>query len=153
VDRIDRHIQTGVVRILDYKTSEQANKPDQTHRSQDQWIDLQLPLYRRLVRGLGLTGTVQLGYVQLPGDTKKIGFELAEWSDAELESAEQLASVVAADLLDLKITAVESDGNYGATALSGICQDSVIDRRAPWLKTWRGRPQSGQPRDEATSGL
>ena len=139
VDRIDRHIQTGVVRILDYKTSETANPPEKTHRSNGEWVDLQLPLYRRLVRILGITGDVQLGYVQLPGDTKKIGFEIAEWTEQELEQAEQLAAVVAADLLDLKIVGVESEGAYGGTELSGICQDSVIDRRIPWLAGWQGR--------------
>ena len=139
VDRIDRHIETGVVRILDYKTSEQANPPEKTHRSKGEWVDLQLPLYRRLVRSLGITGEVELGYVQLPGDTRKIGFEIAEWSDQELEEAEQLAAIVAADLLDLRIVGVESGGDYEANELSGICQDSVIDRRIPWLAGWRGR--------------
>lgn len=139
VDRIDRHIQTGVVRILDYKTSEAANPPEKTHRSKGEWVDLQLPLYRRLVRSLGITGEVQLGYVQLPGDTKKIGFELAAWTEQELEQAEQLAAVVAADLLDLKIVSVDSEGDYGETELSGICQDSVIDRSVPWLAGWQGR--------------
>jgi len=139
VDRIDRHIQTGVVRILDYKTSEAANPPEKTHRSKGEWVDLQLPLYRRLVRSLGITGAVQLGYVQLPGDTKKIGFELAAWTEQELEQAEQLAAVVAADLLDLKIVSVDSEGDYGETELSGICQDSVIDRSVPWLAGWQGR--------------
>jgi hypothetical protein len=56
-----------------------------------------------------------------------------------LEQAEQLAAVVAADLLDLKIVGVESEGAYGGTELSGICQDSVIDRRIPWLAGWQGR--------------
>jgi len=139
VDRIDRHIETGAVRILDYKTSEQANPPEKTHRAKGEWVDLQLPLYRRLARSLGITGEVRLGYVQLPGDMRKIGFEIAEWTDQELQEAEDLAAIVAADLLDLKIVDVESGGDYGANELSGICQDSVIDRRIPWLAGWQGR--------------
>lgn len=139
VDRIDRHLETGAVRILDYKTSEQANPPEKTHRAKGEWVDLQLPLYRRLARSLGITGEVGLGYVQLPGDMRKIGFEIAEWTDQELQEAEELAAIVAADLLDLKIVDVESGGDYGANELSGICQDSVIDRRIPWLAGWQGR--------------
>ena len=77
--------------------------------------------------------------MQLPGDMRKIGFEIAEWTDQELQEAEDLAAIVAADLLDLKIVDVESGGDYGANELSGICQDSVIDRRIPWLAGWQGR--------------
>lgn len=66
IDRIDRHEHTGVVRVLDYKTSDQPVKPLHAHvrrihsadatpecarfNSSGQsfaWIDLQLPLYRR----------------------------------------------------------------------------------------------------------
>lgn len=52
VDRVDRHPEEGWL-LLDYKTSEVARNPDQTHRRgrgpSREWVDLQLPLYRHVV--------------------------------------------------------------------------------------------------------
>jgi hypothetical protein len=53
VDRIDVHPERGV-RIIDFKTSEDAKDPLEEHIEADdagapQWIDLQLPLYRALL--------------------------------------------------------------------------------------------------------
>ena len=40
--------------VVDYKTADRGDKPQQTHRKGDEWIDLQLPLYRHLVRAAKL---------------------------------------------------------------------------------------------------
>ncbi len=139
VDRIDKHVQTGQFRVLDYKTGEAADKPERTHRAKDEWIDLQLPLYRLLVRSEGISSNVELGYVQLPGDLSKIGVAIADWKEAELIEAENLARIIAADIIDLKITEVIPSGDRRSSEFSRICQDSVIDRNIPWLKSWSGR--------------
>ncbi|HQX50140.1 MAG TPA: PD-(D/E)XK nuclease family protein [Planctomycetaceae bacterium] len=139
VDRIDKHAQTGQYRVLDYKTSEAADKPEKTHRKKDEWIDLQLPLYRLLVRSEGITSNVELGYVQLPGDLAKIGAAIADWSEADLMNAENLARSIAADIIDLKITEVVPSGDHRSSEFTRICQDTVIDRNIPWLKSWAGR--------------
>jgi RecB family exonuclease len=135
IDRIDRHQQTGEYRVIDYKTSEKANSPKATHRKGEDWIDLQLPLYRLLARAAGLEGKMQLGYVQLPGDTNKVGFDVADWEEPELLTAETLARSLAADILDRRIPDVAVDTAERAPELYRICQDTVIDRSTPWLHT------------------
>jgi RecB family exonuclease len=139
VDRIDRHESSGDLRVLDYKTSETAEPPNRTHRKKDEWVDLQLPLYRLLVKSLDIKGTVHLGYIQLPGDLSKVGYEAATWSDDELFTAETLARQVAADIIDLKIDRVTAMNDQRYSDLARICQDPVIDRNIPWLTTWSGR--------------
>lgn len=98
IDRIDRNRRDGRICVLDYKTADAAKPPDQTHlapgeeaplpeavippdllparagksaRRPRHWVDLQLPLYRELLRPQ-YGPDVQLGYVLLPatlGDT------------------------------------------------------------------------------------
>ena len=142
VDRIDRRESTGEWRVLDYKTSESAEPPNRTHRKKDEWVDLQLPLYRLLVRSLAIKGDVHLGYIQLPGDLSKVGYEPATWTDTELLEAEQIARTVAADIIDLKIDRVTAMNDDRYSELARICQDSVIDRNIPWLASWPGRGAS-----------
>lgn len=141
VDRIDQHNVSKQWRILDYKTSETAEKPESTHRARDEWRDLQLPLYRLLVRSIGIEGDMQLGYIHLPGDLSKIGCSIADWELADLESAEQRAREVAAEILDLRIDRVAPGDAHRGDAMSRLCQESVIDRRIPWLTNWPGRSQ------------
>jgi len=98
IDRIDVNERTGEVAVLDYKSSDSAKSPDQMHRqgpvADKQWIDLQLPLYRYLVRSLGLAEPVQLGYVLLPKDIDKTAFEMAAWTAEELAAADAAAREV-----------------------------------------------------------
>ncbi|MCP4505540.1 MAG: hypothetical protein GY826_04000 [Fuerstiella sp.] len=139
VDRVDQHQTTRQWRVLDYKTSERAEKPETTHRKKDEWIDLQLPLYRLLVQSLGIDGDVQLGYVHLPGDLSGIGAGIAKWSDVELESAEVTAREVAANIIDLRIDQIAPGQERRATEFARVCQDTVIDRNIPWRTNWAGR--------------
>lgn len=94
IDRIDMHEATGAVCVLDYKTSDSANGPRETHQRQETWIDLQLPLYRQLLAGLGLPATGKLGYILLPKVRTKTGIAWANWSADELASADQCAADV-----------------------------------------------------------
>ncbi|MEZ6124522.1 MAG: PD-(D/E)XK nuclease family protein [Planctomycetaceae bacterium] len=140
VDRIDRNKKTKQWRVLDYKTSEQAQSPESTHRRRNgEWVDLQLPLYRLLVQSLGIPSSVQLGYVHLPGNLAQVGASIAEWSEADLHSAETTAREVAANILDLKIDHITTGSENRAAEFSRICQDTVIDRNIPWLADWPGR--------------
>ena len=139
VDRIDQHERTGQWRVLDYKTSERADKPESTHRSKGEWVDLQLPLYRLLVRSLGLTEDVQLGYIHLPGDLAAIGSSIAQWTAADLESAEQTAREVAANIVDLRIDRIAPARERRFTEFARVCQDTVIDSRSAWLSDFSGR--------------
>lgn len=95
IDRIDRNERTGEIAVLDYKSADGAKTPDQTHRQgrtgAKEWIDLQLPLYRYLVRSLGMAEPTQLGYVLLPKDVDKTAFKIAEWTPEELEAADAAA--------------------------------------------------------------
>ncbi|MEZ6129951.1 MAG: PD-(D/E)XK nuclease family protein [Planctomycetaceae bacterium] len=140
VDRIDRNRFTGQWRVLDYKTSERADRPEATHFKKDEWVDLQLPLYRLLVRSLEFDSEIQLGYVHLPGNLAQVGASIAKWTEADLLSAERTAQQVAADILDLKIDRVEPGQDNRSTEFARVCQDTVIDRNIPWLEHWTGRP-------------
>ena len=98
IDRIDRHDQSGEWAILDYKTSEMGAAPRRTHGPDDEgvWKDLQLPLYRRLAQPLFEQAgdddpTVQLGYVNVCRKLRDIRFVPGQWSDEELEDAEEQA--------------------------------------------------------------
>ena len=98
IDRIDRHRQTGRIRVLDYKTSEKAGKPEEAHLGsllkdqecpdyarvdisgrQKRWIDLQLPLYATLLPSdKGLQEPFELGYFNLPRAVNDTGVVLWE---------------------------------------------------------------------------
>lgn len=139
VDRIDQHERTGHWRVLDYKTSERADKPESTHRTKGEWVDLQLPLYRLLVRSLGLNEHVQLGYIHLPGDLAAIGASIADWSHEDLASADETAREVAASIIDLKIDRIAPAKERRYTEFSRVCQDTVIESSSPWMTEWTGR--------------
>jgi hypothetical protein len=98
IDRIDIHERDRKLRILDYKTADLAQKPDRAHRCNDKWIDLQLPLYRQLGRATNLreyeTFEIELGYFNLPKRAEMANFELADWDEVALRSAEEEARKV-----------------------------------------------------------
>ena len=109
IDRIDRHRESGVWALLDYKTSEVGKSPDAVHRQRGEWVDLQLPLYRLLLPSL-LTrdgeplgkvekdADIRLGYFLLPGDKKNAGIALADWDAATLAAADEAARDVVREL-------------------------------------------------------
>ena len=135
IDRIDRHQQTGVFRVLDYKTADTAKDPHKTHFQKDKWIDLQLPLYRYLVKtvewqkGVFIDGPVQLGYVNLPKDQASMGCEIAGWSPQELEFADKTAREVIYGITHGKFWPLEEVAPAFSEAFAAICQDNRIGKR------------------------
>lgn len=92
IDRIDVHEDGKRIRILDYKTGNKAKKPAELHRLSGAWIDLQLPLYRHLVRAAGHDlEHAELGYVALPARSADGVFLFAPWGDDEYASADARA--------------------------------------------------------------
>ncbi len=120
IDRIDYNPRTNEWALLDYKTNAKADSPDKKHRSRNEWVDLQLPLYRHIaLRGLidengepviayeeGEEECIKLGYISLPENTDETGFQIADWSEELLKSADDKANEV---ILKLQKGTVEFD--------------------------------------------
>lgn len=115
IDRIDRHEQTGAIRVLDYKTSDKPAQPWETHlraarrdetapefarffhaEREQVWCDLQLSLYLRALAA-EFPGEAECGYFNLPKASTETG--IARWDDYTrglAESAWRCAEGVAA---------------------------------------------------------
>lgn len=117
IDRMDRHRDTGCLRIIDYKTSDNDKHPEKTHLATShagtaayavtsvgskvkRWTDLQLPLYRYLVCGEDAPSTpVTLAYFNMPkavGDTT-----VREWrtfTDSLFDSALTCANSIVGEI-------------------------------------------------------
>jgi ATP-dependent helicase/nuclease subunit B len=130
IDRVDVHRETGQRVVLDYKSSDTATTPGKAHQKAGDWIDLQLPLYRHLVRATGIEGPVKLGYVQLPRDVSKVEFCLAEWSDDELASADEAAASVIRQLRDEVFWPPTDPPPAYSEEYAWLCHDGVFDRPA-----------------------
>jgi hypothetical protein len=105
LDRVDYNEQTGHWCVLDYKTGERVLSPEESHRrgpkGGKRWVDLQLPLYRRLAAALidengeplipaGSAERIGVGYVAVSRDLR-VRELLADWTSAELSEAEEVA--------------------------------------------------------------
>lgn len=103
LDRVDINPTTGEIAVLDYKTGESPTLPNDAHLSRKEWKDLQLPLYRHLLRtlaeredfppGIDLEKPL-LGYILLSRDLDRAGGFLAEWTDEQLAEADEAARSV-----------------------------------------------------------
>jgi hypothetical protein len=66
-----------------------------------EWLDLQLPLYRVLLRSLPAPVDVaptDLGYINLGPNLEKSGFSFLEASEEDLEKAEELARSIVGEI-------------------------------------------------------
>lgn len=135
IDRVDVNPDTGECVVFDYKTGDSGKTPDQAHRRNGQWIDLQLPLYRTLLEGTdwlpaGAVESARLGYILLPKDLGKTGHSLASWTVEELDSADaearRVVRAVRAEDFRMAEQAPDFFEEYAA-----ICQDARF--RAPEL--------------------
>ena len=145
IDRVDLHDATGVWRVMDYKTSNKPQTPEQTHRkgkTDKRWVDLQLPLYRKLIDAwlddagqsvIPQGAAVEVGYVLLPRQVE--GFETwakAPWKDGQIAEAiavaEDVVRQVRANRFEYDPAARVSFDDYadlvGAALLVGESDDS-----------------------------
>jgi len=129
IDRIDIHRETGRRAILDYKSSDSPRSPEKAHQRGERWIDLQLPLYRHLARSLGITGPVELGYVLLPKDVDKIEFCMAEWTEDQLEAADEVARDVVSNIWKGLFWPPTEPAPDFSEEFASICQDGVFERK------------------------
>jgi hypothetical protein len=133
IDRIDVHEPTGKLAVLDYKSSDSHALPDKVHREgpkgAQRWINLQLPLYQHMVRARGLAESampVETGYILLPKDISKIGFEMAEWSDDELAAAIETAREVVRGIRRQKFEPPMSPPPKSFPEFAAICQEGRL---------------------------
>ena len=156
IDRVDRHVATGEVRVLDYKTSDKPVAPAEAHlrapRREETppdwaiididgrpwvWADLQLPLYERVLAA-ELDGAVTCGYFNLPKAIGESG--VASWagfSPALRESAWRCARGVSAAIRagnfwpPRELQGREAERDDFATLFHGPVAESVAWRPAP----------------------
>ena len=131
IDRIDVRERGGrlEITILDYKTSDSGASPEDKHRDKEgNWTDLQLPLYRHLMRAiedLPASEHVRLGYIVLPKNPQAIGERLAEWTIEDLEHADEVAEDVIRDVRREAFWPPNSNPRYFAE-FAAICQDDLF---------------------------
>jgi hypothetical protein len=132
IDRIDRH-DDGRYRLLDYKTGETGRTPEQAHltgaKTDRQWVDLQLPLYRVLARAQGIEGELALGYVLLPKDTAQVGEAMADWDQQQFEDAIEQARYVVRQVRNGTFWPPRQPAGQG-DEFSAVCMDHCLDRAA-----------------------
>ena len=134
IDRIDYHDGLARLAVLDYKTADAGLPPHRTHCRQDRWIDLQLPLYRHLLKSAKLPAgnpakdPIELGYIVLPKSTASAGLALAEWSPAELEAADERAREVIRGIRAEVFWPPASPPPDFADDVAAICQDNRLGK-------------------------
>lgn len=132
IDRIDHHPATGQWAIWDYKSGETAANPISNHILGNRgWIDLQLPLYRFLVRRLAnVDSEPTLGYITLPKEADKCDFKIAEFTLEQLAEADRVAAGVIENVLAGKFwPPTNSPPQYDDYAR--ICQTNVQRDSSP----------------------
>jgi ATP-dependent helicase/nuclease subunit B len=116
IDRIDRNLNTGAYRLIDYKTSDRGKSPEQAHWLRYKptelhvlpesifdmqgepwrWVDLQLPLYLLAMRA-NYGSDVAAGYFVLPKTKAETGIRLwTQLAPEHLAYAETCARAIGA---------------------------------------------------------
>lgn len=128
IDRIDFHRKNRTVCILDYKTSDDGMDPAKVHRSGEEWVDLQLPLYRHLWREAWPDApddcAVQLGYFNLPKARSGAGVQLANWDRPTLAAADDTARWVIRQIRSDMFT--DSPAPRFEDEFAAICLENVM---------------------------
>ena len=133
IDRVDQHEETGQVAVWDYKTSDKGAKPQQAHFVSKKWVDLQLPLYRHLVKEVSVVADADLsnakmGYILLPKKLDDVGFHEAGWSPAMLHTADEAAFNAIRKIRDGVFWPPTEKPPMFSEDLAGILQDNVFER-------------------------
>ncbi len=148
IDRVDQHEHTGQVAVWDYKSSDKGDPPDVVHyaKRKKQWKDLQLPLYRHLVKEVSAVAgadfsDVLMGYILLPKKLDDIGFYEAPWTADQLGSADETARQIMRKLRQAEFWPPNPNPPQYAEEVAAICQDNVFEKfevapqpeeAAPW---------------------
>jgi ATP-dependent helicase/nuclease subunit B len=121
IDRVDRHRETGAIRIIDYKTMDRAVPPSREHlrraesgspeyaeakggKKGSRWVDLQLPLYIWLYsRAEGAVADIEPAYFALPKAVTETG--LIPWDNFN-EELQKSAVLCAGEIVKLIRTGV-----------------------------------------------
>jgi RecB family exonuclease len=126
IDRIDRHAGDGAWRILDYKSGDHVDPPARTHRRNEAWRDLQLPLYRYMTTDL-FRGAPQVGYVLLDkGDSEELLAPYDKLDDALYAQALEAASQVIADVRARKFDDVR-ESEPSEPVFAALCGIGLIE--------------------------
>lgn len=116
IDRIDRHRETGHIRVLDYKTSDKATNPSEAHLSSSstntqayakvilngknkRWTNLQLPLYIIVLSKEESYGQIETSYFNLPKAVKDTRVTL--WNNFSSELLESARTCVEGVINDI----------------------------------------------------
>ncbi|QDV69357.1 ATP-dependent helicase/deoxyribonuclease subunit B [Rosistilla carotiformis] len=129
IDRIDYHPDDDRWAVIDYKTH--AHDPFKKHykKSTDEWIDLQLPLYRHMLSALEIHADrdlVQLGYFNIGEKESDVRVNIAEFTPALYASADVAAADVVRGVREGRFIAnPDAATNYDDYAV--ICQTGSIE--------------------------
>ena len=127
IDRIDEHEGSGEVMVFDYKTSDSGKTPEKTHykKKKGEWIDLQLPLYRHLVKSIGITADVGLAYINLPKKLDDVKHQQAKWDAGILASADEKAREIVRAIRENLFWPPSDDGGL-MQEFAEICLETTV---------------------------
>ena len=135
IDRVDRHRETGTLRVLDYKTGDEAADPERSHlvgrHGSRRWIDLQLPIYRHLLAAqLEVPETaIEVGYVRLARSGGAPIFKtITRWDEALFAEAVEKAREVVRSIRGRRFPQVEAPAY--PDAFSNLLHEPVLAAEA-----------------------
>ncbi|MEZ6086908.1 MAG: PD-(D/E)XK nuclease family protein [Pirellulaceae bacterium] len=128
IDRIDFHEQANRWAVIDYKTHSHHPMKKHYKKTTDEWIDLQLPLYRHMLDVLGIEAdieAVQLGYFNIGEREADVRVNIAEFTPELFASADRAIAGVVRGIREgsfpMNPNAATSFDDYAV-----ICQTGVI---------------------------
>ncbi|MEL7497746.1 MAG: PD-(D/E)XK nuclease family protein [Planctomycetota bacterium] len=137
IDRVDRHESTGQLAVWDYKSSDKGEPPERVHFAprQKTWKDLQLPLYRHLVKEVEAVAgadfsNVIMGYILLPKKLEDVGFSQANWTADQLVTADNEAKRIIREIRANHFWPPNPDPPQYSQEFAAICQDDVFEKFA-----------------------
>ena len=99
IDRIDYNSKSNEWHVIDYKTGDRLRTSNYIYREGEGWSDLQLPLYRRVLRSrLGKDAQIKIGYLSLGAAQSEVDLCEIDMGEPELEEAWECAKNVAAKI-------------------------------------------------------
>jgi hypothetical protein len=133
IDRIERNLATGEYAILDYKTGDTLTSPVRAHLSSDAagsgWVDLQLPLYRRIAP-LPDDATVRLGFLWIGPDLGAESLHEANWGPDDIRSAYECADGVVRAVRAGVFWPPNPAARHTGDGIGAICLESSAGRAA-----------------------